>query len=129
MKNVFLFLLFSILVFPASAQSDTTNIDCAIVKQGRFKYLDIPDTTAYFDLDGEDHTEHHRRGKYYIKSKIKWLDQCRYEMKMIANTLPRFPFKPGDVMIVTIDKIEDNIIYYTSQVGSDSWTGRLIKLK
>jgi len=118
--------MFCSLVF---AQDNNSNANCSILKQGSFKYLDIKDTTAYFDIDKENHTEYHRNGKYYIKSKIKWLTDCQYEMKMISNTIPDFPFKPGDVMIVTVDKIEGDIIYYTSEVHGDKWEGRLLKLK
>ena len=129
MKQISIFLLFTILSSCAFAQSDNSKLICSDLKKGTFKYLDIEDTTAYFELDKESHIEYHSNGKYYIKSKIKWINDCQYEMKMLSNTIPDFPFKPGAVMIVTIDKIESEIIYYTSEVKGESWKGRLVKLK
>jgi hypothetical protein len=108
---------------------ETDNKDsCSILKQGKFKYLDIEDTTAYFVIDKEDHTEYHNGGKYFIKSRLKWINDCQYEMTMLKNTIPDFPFKPGDVMTVTINKVEGDIIYYTSEVKEYKWDGRLLKV-
>ena len=129
MKRVFLFLITTLVTGFALAQDDNENLDCSIVKKGTFKYLDIPDTTAYFKLKKENHTEYHRDGKYYIKSKVKWVTGCQYEMKMLENTIPDFPFQPGAVMLVTIIKIEGDIIYYSSEVEGDKWYGRLQKLE
>ena len=129
MKQFFLFVILTTLNSFVFAQDSTGKESCSILKEGTFKYLDIEDTTAYFDLNKGYHTEYHRDGKYYIKSKIKWINHCQYEMKMISNTIPDFPFKPGSVMIVTINKIDGDIIYYTSEVNGDKWEGRLVKLK
>lgn len=129
MKQVFLFLALTFVTFFALAQDANKNLGCSIAKKGTFKYLDISDTTAYFKLKKENHTEYHRDGKYYIKSKVKWLNDCQYEMVMLANTIPDFPFKPGAVMIVTIMKIEGDIIHYSSEVEGDKWYGRLLRLE
>jgi hypothetical protein len=97
------------------------------MKNGSFKYLDAEDSTAYFEIENENHIEYHQGGKYYIKSRLKWITDCQYEMKMLENTIPDFPFKPGEKMIVTIINIEGEIIYYTSEVRNMKWKGRLIK--
>jgi hypothetical protein len=103
--------------------------NCAIMKDGVFKYLDIPDTTAFFVIRGTIHTEFHGFAKYQIKSDLKWLSDCRYELVMGSNNVPEFPFQPGDKMIVTITKIADDIIYFSSVVGKEKWEGRLQKIK
>ena len=51
------------------------------------------------------------------------------KMTMLSNTIPDFPFKVGDVMTVTINKVENDIIYYTSEVKGKKWIGRLLHLK
>ncbi|WP_276500759.1 hypothetical protein [Terrimonas pollutisoli] len=129
MKRVFLFFTLSFVTVFALAQDDNESLDCSIIKKGTFKYLDIPDTTAYFKIKKENHTEYHRDGKYYIKSKIKWVNDCQYEMVMLSNTIPDFPFQPGAVMLVTFLKIEGDIIYYSAEVDGDKWYGRLRKLE
>ncbi len=112
----------------ASAQSDQSP-DCSILKKGTFKYVGLEDTTAYFTIKKSNHVEYHEGGKYQIKSKLKWLNDCQYEMEMLSNTIPDFPFKPGDRMVVTITKIEGNIIYYTSEVNKQSWPGVIKKIE
>jgi hypothetical protein len=32
-------------------------------------------------------------------------------------------------MVVTIDKVVGSVIYYTSEVKKESWTGKLLKVK
>ena len=113
--------------YTASAQGDQP-MDCSILKKGTFKYVGIADTTAYFTIKKSNHVEYHNGGKYQIKSKLKWLNPCQYKMEMLSNTIPDFPFKPGDVMLVTINKIEGNMIYYTSEVNKQTWEGTLKKI-
>ena len=128
MKHIITFCCSTILSVFAFAQN-SIHIDCSIMRHGSFKYLDIEDTTAYFKLDGENHIEYHQGGRYYIKSIIKWLNDCQYEMKMTENTIPDFPFKPGDVMIVTIVRIKNNVIHYISEVKGNKWKGRVLKIE
>lgn len=99
--------------------------DCKVLKNGRFKYLDAEDTSAYIVITGNDHTEYHANGKYYIKSKLNWISNCEYIMTMTEITIPDFPFHPGDKMRVVIVKVKGDIIYYTATVSDRKWSGRL----
>jgi len=128
MKHLLFFAIFTVSGYLSFGQ-ETKKLDCSSLKQGVFKYLDIEDTTAYFEINESRHIEHHQNGKYTIKSKLEWVNDCRYSMTMLSNTIPGFPFKPGDVMLVTINKIDGNIIYYTSEVNKQTWDGRLLKIK
>ena len=122
---IFIFFFPGISAFSQNEQKD----QCSILKNGSFKYLDIEDTTAYFTINKNGHTEYHRNGKYKIQTKITWIDSCQYKMLMLSSTIPDFPFKPGDIMIVTIEKIEEGIIYYVAEAKGEKWPGRLIKIK
>ena len=81
------------------------NKGCEIMHQGEFTYGSGNDLVQV-EINGEDHIEYHEGKKYYIKSKIKWVNDCEYNMTMTEITIPNFPFKPGDVMNVVIDKIK-----------------------
>jgi hypothetical protein len=129
MKFLFPFALAMVFSSFLYGQETDTKTSCSVLKQGKFRYLDIDDTTAYFEIDKEDHTEYHNGGKYFIKSRLRWITDCQYEMTMLKNTIPDFPFKPGDVMIVAINKVEGDIINYTSEVNGYKWDGRLLKVK
>jgi hypothetical protein len=116
-------LLFSFSTITVFSQTSTN--DCSVLKHGQFKYLDIEDTSAYVVINGASHIEYHNNGKYYIKSKLKWINDCEYIMTMTEITIPNFPFYPGDKMKVVVTKIEDGIIYYNSIIGDRKWPGRL----
>ena len=114
-------------IIPCFAQKNTKP-NCNLFKTGKFKYLDAADTTAYIVMSGEKQIEYSNLNNYTIESKIKWVNDCSYDMEMTKITIPNFPFKPGDVMNVVINKIEGDIIYYTSTVKGTSWEGRFKKL-
>ena len=99
------------------------------MKNGTFKYLEAPDTSAYFVITDTTHTEFYGQGKFFIKSQMIWVKPCQYLLRMTENTIPGFPFKPEDVMIVTINKIEGDIVYYTSEVNERKWESKVRKLK
>lgn len=102
--------------------------DCNIFKSGKFRYLDSNDPTGYIVIKGSSQIEYSERNEYTIESEITWISDCSYIMKMLKNTVPGFPFKPGDTMKVEVNKIKGNIIYYTSTVNGQSWKGRFKKL-
>ena len=115
----------SLFLITSAAFSQNPKTDCSALKNGRFKYLDIEDTSAYVVINDTVHTEYHNDGKYYIKSRLTWINDCEYIMTMTAITIPNFPFHPGDKMQVQVTKIEDGIIYYNSIVNDKKWPGRL----
>ena len=108
----------------------TTHPDknCSILHEGTFTYGSGEDLVTV-EIKGENHLENHKGGKYFIKSKIKWVNDCEYNMTMTEVTIPNFPYKPGDVMNVVINKVEKNEIFYTSTVNGKNWPGKFTKVK
>jgi hypothetical protein len=102
--------------------------DCLILHEGTFTYQG-EETPVKVVIKEKEHTEYHNDGKYVIKSKLEWVSDCEYNMTMTKVTIPDFPFKPGDVMNVKINRVEGNDIYYTSTVKGLSWEGKLTKVK
>lgn len=118
-------LFFSLRVLCGFSQ-DAGKPDCSLLKQHcRLRYLSIRDTSAYLVINGDHMIEYHDSGKYYIQSKMTWINDCEYDITLEAITVPHFPYQPGDVMTVRIDKIEDDILYYTSTVNGQSWMGKM----
>ena len=129
MKKVllpFFVLLFS---YSAFAQSGNTPSDCAILHKGVFNYATDKNNNVKVVIDSTQHTEYHNNGAYFIKSTLKWTSFCSYEMTMNEVTIPNFPFKPGDVMTVKVNKISGKKIYYTSLVNGNTWNGILTKVE
>jgi hypothetical protein len=119
-------------IFILSAISSFSQVnsksDCSSFRNGKFKYLDAADTSAYIVMAGDKQVEYSMQDKYIIESDVKWISDCTYMMTMTRITIPSFPFKPGDKMKVDITKIEGDIIYYTSTVKGESWQGRFKRL-
>ena len=119
LSTFFLFILFS---FTSGDNS------CSIMLEGEFTY-GAGNDLVQVEIKGEDHIEYHDAKKYFIKSKIKWVNDCEYNMTMTKITIPNFPYKKGDVMNVAINKVENNDIYYTSTVKGQSFKGKFTKVK
>ena len=101
---------------------------CGLMRAGTFKYLEAEDPTAYFVITDTSHTEYYRNGKYHIKSRMKWVSDCKYSLIMFENTVPDFPFNIGDKLLVTINKVENDIIYYTSEIKGSKWETSVRKI-
>ena len=120
--NYTLPLLFALITFLGLSQNLP---DCDVLKNGTFKYLDVEDTSAYIVINGTEHTEYHNNGKYYIKSKLRWTNDCEFIMTMTEITIPDFTLHPGDKMKVEVIRIKGEIIYYNATVNDRKWPGRL----
>ncbi|MEP7164337.1 MAG: hypothetical protein ABI741_06570 [Ferruginibacter sp.] len=98
MKLIKTILLVIFVSFQTTSFSQNTGKEsCKILRDCRLKYLDIEDTTSYVIIKDTAHIEYHDAGKYYIRSTLKWLNDCDYDMTMTEITIPGFPFHPGDI--------------------------------
>lgn len=109
-------LLLTLTASLAMAQQDKT-IDCSMLKNIKLKYVEGTDENDYVEIKNNKHVEHLSNGKYYIKSDLEWVNDCEYNATMTEVTRPNFPFKPGAVMNVKFEKIEDGIVTGTGSVN------------
>jgi hypothetical protein len=102
---------------------------CTIMKKGVFRYMGTEDPTAFFEINDTTHIEYHQKKKYHIRSNLKWIDDCNYELTMTEITVPGFPYTTGDKLQVEIIKTEDDLVYYRASVKGRSWPGIAKKIK
>ena len=121
---LFAFTIFILISFQRPLSDDS----CKIMRNGTFVYGN-PSSEVKVVIKGDKHIEYHNEGKYIIKSRIKWLSDCEYDMTMTEITIPQFPYTVGDVMNVKITRVEGNNIFYTSTVKGNSWEGQFTKVK
>jgi hypothetical protein len=95
--------------------------DCKILKYSKLKYVDNDDKTAYIVIKNNKHVEYFENEKYFIKSDLVWINECEYNATMTQITLPNFPFKPGEVMNVKFEKIENGIVTGIGMVRGNSF--------
>lgn len=128
MKHVFKLLTGLGLLAMMAFTEPTPPKNCKLMHEGKFTYGQGKEM-AIVEIKGEDHIEYHDNLKYYIRSKIKWVSECEYNMTMTEITIPGFPYAAGDVMNVQINKVDGMDIYYTSTVKGEKWTGKFTKVK
>ncbi|MBS1666545.1 MAG: hypothetical protein JST58_04135 [Bacteroidetes bacterium] len=123
-KGGFIIILFFALSSFAYGQR-SQGMDCSVLKKYKLQYLSIQDTSAYIRLSNDSLEEFHNNGKYSIMAKLDWTNDCEYDMILSSVNIPNFPYRPGDVMHVMVEKIENDIVYYISTINGNSWEGRL----
>ncbi|MBP8066435.1 MAG: hypothetical protein KAY31_03065 [Flavobacterium sp.] len=109
--------------FSLASYGQTQKKDCKVLKDCRLRYMDIDDPNSYIVIKGDKITEYLNNGKYYIKSELKWINDCEYQAKIIEINVPEFPFGPGTSMNVQINKIENGLVYYTSIISGEKIDG------
>ena len=104
--------------------------ECEVLKEGTFRYLDdIGDPSSAFVIRNETHMEYHEHMHYEIESLMVWKNDCEYELEMVRTNYEDFPFKTGDKIRITIDKVNGDTIYYTAKASDGSnWTSRVLKV-
>lgn len=123
LASVLFFALITMSLHPAN----TSDVDCSVLHNGTFMYADEQNQPVKVIISGKKHIEYHKNG--YIKSEIKWVNDCEYTAKLVKITLPGFPYKRGTVMKVSIDDIEDNAIFCTGIINNQSFNTKLIKVE
>ena len=120
-------LLFLLMLFTLMSYTNTDN-NCKIAHHGTFVY-GSGSTFVKVIITDKDHTEYHNNGKYYIKSKIKWINDCEFVVTFIDFTVPDFKYTRDDQMHVKVNQIINKEIFFTSTINKKSWNGKLIKIK
>ena len=94
---------------PALSQTST---NCAIMKSGWFKMPDVSDTSNYTVVTTASQTEYYNYKKYWVRSSVKWLSDCEYELNVLSVNYPGLNCKRGDKMTIRILNVEGNNVNY-----------------
>jgi len=129
MKKLLLIVFITAFALTAMSLKHTTDPDpdCNMLHRGTFLYADEQGQAVTVIIDGRKHTEYHKGGKYYIKSDLKWDNDCQYTARIVKVNLPGFPYKKGTIMKVTVDSIDGDAIFCTGSINAESFTSKLIK--
>ncbi len=122
-------LFFGIISLSFITKSTIISDNCSVLKKGTFRYLDSDNKNDYFVIDGKNHIEYLNDGKSWIKSKVKWIEDCEYELRLNKINYPNFPFKKGDKLNIKILGGNSDTIFYKSQIGAFINKGRLLKIQ
>jgi hypothetical protein len=117
-----------LLVFFVPAIVFAQSKDCNIMHQGKFRYM-AGQEEVIITIQDSSMTEYHEGGKYTIKTRIDWINDCEYTITILKVTVPEFTLGTGDQVNVKVNRVEGKEIYYTLTVKSVSWQGKFIKLE
>ena len=101
--------------------AQNTTFDCKKLKSIKLRYVENIDKTAYILIKNNKHIEFFEGQKYFIKSDLKWINDCEYIATMTEITVPDFPFKVGESMNVKFEKIAEGFIYGTATVQGNNY--------
>lgn len=108
MKQLGLLLFMILSTSVAFSQNDS----CAGFKDGKFHDLADKDQSSYYIVDGGWFYEYSDHGKFYIKSKIDWEDNCTYSLTLTETNIPNFELKMGTQLRAQITKVKGDKYYY-----------------
>lgn len=66
---------------------------------------------GYVTINDSIHTEYIEDGKYYIKSKLEWINKCEYNATVTESTWPKFNLPIGEVLNSKIRKVKNDTLY------------------
>ena len=86
--------------------------NCNVARMGKFVYTAFP-STAYIEINGDQHLEFHNNESRSIYNKIVWLNDCEYNIVFDHTDKPEgWSFKKGDIINVKILSATDNRYRY-----------------
>lgn len=88
---------------------------CEFIKSGKFVNKESNEVTTsgyYIVFEDGFATEYVQDGKYYLKSKIEFLSDCKYKSTVIEVTMPNYPLGVGTIIHTEIIEtaLSDNLI-------------------
>ncbi|PCI95738.1 MAG: hypothetical protein COB15_11865 [Flavobacteriales bacterium] len=110
MKKLFFIAILFYCSFSASAQihwlvnSDSIP-NCELIKSGKFvnKETDCKVTPDYYIVYSNGFvTDFVNDGKYYVKSKLTFKSECKWESEIVEVTIPESSIKVGSIIITEV---------------------------
>ncbi len=75
------------------------------------------------------HTEYVEDEKYYIKSKLEWINDCEYNATVTEFTWPKFKFPIGEVLNVKLIKLQNDTLNLELKVRDFEVKTKYIRIK
>ncbi len=127
-KTLFIVLTLSLVSMTAMAQA-VAPPGCTMMKQGGwFKMGDISDTSNYLVISSSSQTEYYNYKRYWVRSSIRWISECEYELTVLSINYPGLLCKRGDKMTVKVLSGDANSISYEAIIDGRKERGRYLKM-
>lgn len=110
--------------FYVAKKQSTEKVNCSLLKNCKLIYSEADDDSTYIIIKDNIFTEYPNGGKNYIKSNLEWVNECEYNAIVTELTTNDLNFKLGDKINVKIDKIANEIVYYTATFEGETIKGK-----
>lgn len=128
MSTKIIFILINVFFLNCSTKNKLVNNNCEIFNSGKFISPEMGNETNTITIKNNLHIETDFTGKFRTKSEIKMIGDCKFELKIIETNYSDRPFKVGDKMLIQIDSVKNNYIYFTANFKDKSIKDILLKV-
>jgi hypothetical protein len=106
-------ILFKYIVVLLTITFSAQTSDCKKLFPGKWKYKNVPVEESYVVRTLDRQFEYVENGKYYYEFRIKWLNDCKYELTYAGTTSPDTSFaKHNETCTVQIIGIDNDYMKY-----------------
>lgn len=99
------------------------------MKSGWFKMAEAGDTTNYMVMTTASQTEYYNYKKNWVRSSIKWISDCEYELTVVSINYPGLICKRGDKMTIRILGVDGNTVNYEAMIDGRRERGKYLKMQ
>jgi hypothetical protein len=97
---------------------------------GKWKYVNIPNEQMYVVRTLNKQLEYSENGKYYYEFEIKWVNECKYEIRYKGTSSPiPAETKIGEITTVEILNIDKNKMKYHTRFRELEEVGEMVRIK
>ncbi|MEQ1733139.1 MAG: hypothetical protein ABL940_05670 [Bacteroidia bacterium] len=90
--------------------------NCETMKDGKFKSANYALSDYYMIVANGIQTEYISEGKYYVKSKMEFINTCEYKTTIVEITIPDYDKKVGEFLTTKILETECEYIKVRSRM-------------
>lgn len=95
---------------------------CKSLRHSKLVEVGQEDEHRYVLIQGKKHIEYFGDKNKYIKSTIKWQNDCSYKLTVKESTVPDFPLKPGGVLTMQFTEYKNGVWHGKVTIGEESTT-------
>ena len=101
--------------------------NCLMIQTGKFHSVIYNEDEYYLVANKDTVHEYVSEGRYYIKTKRDFVNNCAYKSTILEVTIPDYDLKPGDTIYTEILETECEFVKVKVTMGDKEVTTVLIK--
>ncbi len=116
----------ALVVAPLVGQPASPNIDCSLLRSGRYVYEQRPGQMIIIERNDREQTSHRLYRRYFKRQSIEWIGPCRYRLRTIEVNDPLLSMERESETIAEVFLISDRFYEYREAVAGQ--TGATVRV-